>query len=113
MCSPRRGSPPPRPPRRTRRRGRGARGGCGGGAVVLGEGGAGLVSLLIVVSTFGFLNLSLLSAPRVYYAMAADGLFFRSLARLSPRFRAPTAAILLQGASAALPALTRGDARWR
>jgi APA family basic amino acid/polyamine antiporter len=75
-------------------------------ARLMGEGGARLVSLLIVVSTFGFLNLSLLSAPRVYYAMAADGLFFRSLARLSPRFRAPTAAILLQGAIAAVFALT-------
>lgn len=75
-------------------------------ARLMGEGGARLVSLLIVVSTFGFLNLSLLSAPRVYYAMAADGLFFRSLARLSPRYRAPTAAILLQGAIAAVFALT-------
>jgi APA family basic amino acid/polyamine antiporter len=72
---------------------------------LVGEGGARAISLLIVVSTFGFLNLSLLAAPRVYYAMAADGLFFRSLARLSPRFRAPTAAILLQGALAAAYAL--------
>lgn len=72
---------------------------------LMGEPGAKVISLLIVVSTFGFLNLSLLSAPRVYYAMAADGLFFRSLARLSPRFRAPTAAILLQGALAAAYAL--------
>jgi APA family basic amino acid/polyamine antiporter len=74
---------------------------------LLGEAGARGISFLIVVSTFGFLNLSLLSAPRVYYAMAADGLFFRSLARLSPRFKAPTAAILLQGALAAFFALTR------
>ncbi len=75
-------------------------------ARLVGEGGARLVSLLIVVSTFGFLNLSLLAAPRVYYAMAADGLFFRGLARLSPRFHVPTAAILLQGAIAALLALS-------
>lgn len=74
-------------------------------ARLLGEPGARAISLLIVVSTFGFLNLSLLSAPRVYYAMAADGLFFRSLARLSPRFRVPTAAILLQGGLAAFFAL--------
>ena len=73
---------------------------------LVGETGARVISLLIVVSTFGFLNLSLLSAPRVYYAMAADGLFFRSLARLSPRFRAPTLAILLQGGLAAFFALT-------
>ncbi len=67
--------------------------------------GGRAVSLLIVASTFGFLNLALLSAPRVYYAMAADGLFFRSLAKLSPRFHAPTAAILLQGGLAAAFAL--------
>jgi basic amino acid/polyamine antiporter, APA family len=75
-------------------------------ARLFGEPGARAISLLIVVSTFGFLNLSLLAAPRVYYAMAADGLFFRSLARLSRRFRAPTAAILLQGGLAAAFALT-------
>jgi len=74
-------------------------------ALLMGETGARVISLLIVISTFGFMNLALLSAPRVYYAMAADGLFFRSLARLSPRFRAPTAAILLQGGIAAVYAL--------
>jgi APA family basic amino acid/polyamine antiporter len=75
-------------------------------ALLVGETGAKVISLLVVVSTFGFMNLSLLSAPRVYYAMATDGLFFRSLARLSPRFRAPTAAILLQGGLAAAYALS-------
>jgi APA family basic amino acid/polyamine antiporter len=79
-------------------------------ARLLGERGARAISLLIVVSTFGFLNLSLLSAPRVYYAMAADGLFFRVLARLSPRFRVPTAAILLQGGLAAAYAFTHAYA---
>jgi basic amino acid/polyamine antiporter, APA family len=72
---------------------------------LVGETGAKVISLLVVISTFGFMNLALLSAPRVYYAMAADGLFFRRLARLSPRFRAPTAAILLQGGLAAVYAL--------
>lgn len=72
---------------------------------LVGETGARVISLLIVISTFGFMNLALLSAPRVYYAMAADGLFFRRLAHLSPRFRAPTAAILLQGILAAVYAL--------
>jgi basic amino acid/polyamine antiporter, APA family len=72
---------------------------------LVGETGGRVISLLIVISTFGFMNLSLMSAPRVYYAMASDGLFFRSLARLSPRFRAPTAAILLQGGLAAVYAL--------
>ncbi len=76
-------------------------------ARLFGPAGARAIALLVVVSTFGFLNLALLAPPRVYYAMAADGLFFRSLARLSPRFHAPTVAILLQGGVAALFALTR------
>jgi APA family basic amino acid/polyamine antiporter len=73
---------------------------------VLGARGASAITILIVISSFGFLNLALLSAPRVYYAMAADGLFFKAIAKLSPRFHAPTNAILLQGFLAALFALT-------
>jgi APA family basic amino acid/polyamine antiporter len=76
-------------------------------ARVAGGWGAKAISFLIVISTFGFMNLALLSAPRVYYAMGADGVFFRFLGRLSPRFRVPTAAIILQGALAAAFALTR------
>ena len=74
---------------------------------LFGEAGGRTVALLVVVSTFGFLNLALMTAPRVYYAMAQDGLFFRALGRLSPRFRAPAAAILLQGGVATAFALTR------
>jgi APA family basic amino acid/polyamine antiporter len=66
-------------------------------AKLVGERGAQVISLLIAISTFGFLNLALMTAPRVYYAMAADGVFFKVFARLSPRFRVPTLAILLQG----------------
>ena len=64
------------------------------------------MAVLIVISAFGFLNLALMTPPRVYYAMAADGLFFRAVARLSPKFRAPTLAILIQGILASLFALT-------
>jgi APA family basic amino acid/polyamine antiporter len=78
---------------------------------VMGSTGATVISTLIVVSTFGFLNHALLTAPRVYYAMAADGLFFKALARLSPRFRVPVAAILLQGALAAAFALSQSYER--
>jgi len=49
-----------------------------------------------------------LSAPRVYYAMGADGVFFNFLGMLSPRFQVPTAAILLQGALASLFAISNG-----
>ncbi len=63
----------------------------------LGSGGRRLIAAGIVVSTFGFLNLVILVSPRVYQAMASDGLFFRSFARPHPRFRTPTAAIVFQG----------------
>ena len=73
---------------------------------LLGTWGSNLITLLIVISSFGFLNLAMLSAPRVYYAMAADGLFFKSIAKISPRFQAPTNAILLQGLLASVFALS-------
>jgi basic amino acid/polyamine antiporter, APA family len=75
-------------------------------AKLAGPFGAKAISFLIVISTFGFMNLALLSAPRVYYAMGADGLFFKSLGRLSPRFLVPTAAILLQGVLASIFAVS-------
>lgn len=75
-------------------------------AKLAGPWGAKAISFLIVVSTFGFMNLALLSAPRVYYAMGADGVFFKFLGRLNPRFQTPTAAILLQGVLASLFAVS-------
>jgi basic amino acid/polyamine antiporter, APA family len=73
---------------------------------LLGPQGAGVIAAGIAVSTFGFLNLVILVSPRVYRAMAADGLFFPSLGRLHPRYRTPTAAILFQGAWAVILTLT-------
>lgn len=67
-------------------------------AVVAGEGGRRLIAAGIVASTFGFLNLVILVSPRVYQAMARDGLFFRSFAHLHPRTQTPVAAIAAQGA---------------
>ncbi len=67
-------------------------------AAVAGESGRKLIAAGIVVSTFGFLNLVLLVSPRVYQAMARDGLFFESFAKLHPTWRTPVAAILVQGA---------------
>jgi APA family basic amino acid/polyamine antiporter len=51
------------------------------------------------------LSQSILTAPRVYFAMAEDGLFFRSIGRVHPRTRAPVAAIALQGTLAIVIAL--------
>src|SRR5262249_45122202 len=66
----------------------------------LGERGAQWIAIGIAVSTLGFLSQSVLTAPRVYYAMAQDGLFFRAVGRLSERTGAPVAAIILQGIAA-------------
>ena len=63
---------------------------------LLGPGGRTFITAGIVVSTFGFLNLVILVSPRVYQAMAADGLFFPQLARLHPTYRTPAAAIIVQ-----------------
>ena len=67
--------------------------------LALGENGAGIIAAGIAVSTVGFLSQSMLTAPRVYFAMAEDGLFFSSLAKLN-RARVPALAIALQGAFA-------------
>jgi APA family basic amino acid/polyamine antiporter len=67
--------------------------------LALGENGARIIALGIAVSTVGFLSQSMLTAPRVYFAMAEDGLFFSSLAKLN-RACVPAFAIALQGALA-------------
>jgi amino acid transporter len=72
----------------------------------LGERGARLIALGIAISTVGFLSQSILTAPRVYYAMARDGVFFRAIGTLDARTRAPVAAIVLQGVWAAVIAMT-------
>ncbi|HEV3392975.1 MAG TPA: amino acid permease [Chthoniobacterales bacterium] len=73
--------------------------------LALGETGARIIAVGIAVSTIGFLSQSMLTAPRVYFAMAEDGLFFSSLAKLN-RARVPAFAIALQGAFAIVITLT-------
>ena len=73
---------------------------------IAGEGGRRLIAAGIAASTFGFLNLVILVSPRVYQAMARDGLFFDSFAVLHPRFRTPVTAIVFQGLVAAALILT-------
>jgi len=68
--------------------------------IALGERGAQWIAAGIAISTLGFLSQSMLTGPRVYYAMARDGLFFESVGKLSPRSRAPVVAIVLQGLAA-------------
>lgn len=72
----------------------------------LGERGAKIIALGIAISTFGFLSQGILTAPRVYYAMAQDGLFFAKVAKLHPKTRVPIVAIILQGFFAILITLS-------
>ena len=68
--------------------------------------GAILIAAGIAFSAFGFLAQSILTAPRVYFAMAKDGLFFPSVGWVHPRTLVPVVAIALQGVWAILIALT-------
>ena len=68
--------------------------------IALGESGARWIALAITISALGFLSQSMLTAPRVYYAMARDGLFFSSVGKLFGKSEAPVVAIILQGFAA-------------
>lgn len=74
--------------------------------LALGDTGATLIALGIAISALGFLSQGMLTAPRVYFAMAEDRLFFRSVAAVNARTHVPVVAILLQGAAAILIALS-------
>jgi APA family basic amino acid/polyamine antiporter len=74
--------------------------------LALGQWGATFVAAAIAISTLGFLSQSILTAPRVYFAMAEDGLFFRAVAWLDPRTRVPVVAIVLQSVWTMVIALT-------
>jgi basic amino acid/polyamine antiporter, APA family len=66
-------------------------------AAVLGPWAGKIIALAILISTFSATNSVILTAPRVFYAMASDNLFFKSLAEVHPRFRTPAAAIIALG----------------
>jgi APA family basic amino acid/polyamine antiporter len=72
----------------------------------LGDTGTKLIALGVAISALGFLSQGMLTAPRVYFAMAEDGVFFRSVAKVNERTRVPTIAIVLQGIAAAVIAVS-------
>lgn len=74
--------------------------------VVMGPLGAALMGVGIIVSTIGFVNSGILSAPRMLQAMSADGLFFRFASRLHPKYRSPAGGILIQAVWAVALALS-------
>jgi basic amino acid/polyamine antiporter, APA family len=71
-------------------------------AVILGPTAAKFVAFMIMISTFSSANSIQLTSPRVYYALASDGLFFRRMAEVHPRFRTPAFAIITSGVWAAI-----------
>lgn len=72
----------------------------------MGEAGATFIAVLILLSTFGATNCQLMPHSRVYFAMARDGLFFRSVSACHPVFRTPSTSLVLQGVYASLLVLS-------
>ncbi|HEY2931116.1 MAG TPA: amino acid permease [Acidobacteriota bacterium] len=69
--------------------------------------GVALVSVTVMISTFGAVNASMLTSPRIFFAQADDRLFFKSIARVHPRYHTPYVAIGMTGALGILFVLTR------
>jgi APA family basic amino acid/polyamine antiporter len=76
------------------------------GAVLFGEAGGNIFATIVIVCVLGGLAAFMMSAPRVYYAMAQDGLFLHAMARTHPRFGTPAYAILIQGLIATILVLS-------
>jgi basic amino acid/polyamine antiporter, APA family len=74
--------------------------------VLVGGGGARMMAILVMISTFGAVNGIILMGPRVYYSMAQDGILFRWIGAVHPRFGTPHRAILIQGLWASVLAFT-------
>jgi len=62
---------------------------------ILGAAGAGLISAVVMISTFSSVNATMMTSPRIFFGMADRGLFFPVIARVSPRFQSPSTAIFL------------------
>lgn len=75
-------------------------------AIAFGPIGKWIMAGVIAVSTLGFLSNQILTSPRVYFQMAADGTFFKQLASVNARTHAPVLAIVLQGVAAIVIALS-------
>jgi APA family basic amino acid/polyamine antiporter len=78
---------------------------------VLGPWAGKLVAAMILISTFSSTNSVMLTAPRVFFAMANDNLFFKKLAEVDPRFGTPAAAVLALGAWSCVLASAAGFAK--
>jgi APA family basic amino acid/polyamine antiporter len=74
--------------------------------IAAGRAGGIAIAVGVAFSTFGILNIFILAAPRIYQAMAADGLFFESVARLNPKTRTPNVGIWIQATWAVILAMS-------
>jgi amino acid transporter len=74
---------------------------------LIGGVGVGLISIVVMISTFGSVNGTMLVNPRIFFALAEDRLFFKSIARVHPKYQTPYVAILLTGALGIFFVLTR------
>lgn len=72
----------------------------------LGNGGAFFISVLIMISTFGTTNGTILASSRIYFAMAKDNLFFNSAGHVQPKYKTPSTSLLMQGAWSCLLVLS-------
>ena len=75
-------------------------------ATVIAPAAVKLITIMILISIFSATNGTMLSSPRVYYAMARDGLFFHRLAEVHPRFRTPAFAVIAGAIWSAILAIT-------
>jgi APA family basic amino acid/polyamine antiporter len=76
--------------------------------ILIGPVGAALIAVLVIVSASGSINGTMMTAPRVYYAMSRDGLFFKWLDFVHPKFRTPSRAIVAHCVWAGVILLVRG-----
>ena len=76
---------------------------------LFGAAGAGLFAVLVMISATGSTNGTMMAAPRLYYAMAREGLFFRWLDHVHPKYRTPSRAIILQCVWGGVILLVRGS----
>jgi len=79
------------------------------GTIMIGVGGASVVAVMAIISAVGSINGTMMSATRVYYAMARDGLFFRWLDFVHPDFKTPSRAIIVHCLWAAVILVVRGS----
>jgi APA family basic amino acid/polyamine antiporter len=76
--------------------------------ILIGPVGAALIAILVIISASGSINGTMMTAPRVYYAMSRDGLFFKWLDFVHPRFRTPSRAVVAHCVWAGAILLIRG-----